>query len=389
MRSRFRRGERVFTVELTVHQLDSIPALHRLLHVHWRARRATPSEGRTPSLPVSPINQIKWDTHIPFVVTIPADTTDPTILQPSPLTLQLRSERRSRWLASPTFLPEGTVQLDISDVAALGFISRNFLVQDSLLNTTLKLSLRVTHQSGDKIFRTRQLAARSSPTADDPVQDDDSAPVLPPHPSLSREASLRPNQSADHRLERFPSANTDRTPSAHSRPATPPRPTSSSAGLFPSVDPPVGRLSFEEQHRTSTVLQDSIPNPDIVQRRVYEDMFQATLRDKWPAHIIASRVDATASVDAVYKAVCTEDGIGVAAASPGDVGLEAVQRRVSEQPSADKTLSLELLIESSNGQQAAPGQLRVPKKTLGRSSPRLPVRSSSMGEISELAKLSR
>lgn len=172
LRSLFRRPhERVFRVELTVYQLDSVPALHRLFFIYWRARRAEPSDGRTFAQPVQNGNTVRWNTTINFEVVIPSEASDPTTLKPSILQIQLRSERQGRWV-SQTFTPEGRVDVDLSEVAAVGLLSRNFLVQDSMLNMTLKLMVRVTHHSGDKIFRNR-----ATPSAN--------RPPLPRDPSVS------------------------------------------------------------------------------------------------------------------------------------------------------------------------------------------------------------
>lgn len=396
MRSRFRRGERVFAVDLIVHQLDSIPEIHRLLYVHWRARRGVPAEGRTPSLAVEPGNVVRWNAHIHFTIAIPADPADPTILQPAPLVLQLRSERRGRWLGTTSYQAEGTVEVDLSDAAAVGVVARNFLVQESLLNTTLKLTIRVTHQSGDKIFRTRALAAPSvSSTHDDTGPDDDSAGTLPP---LPRDASLLENMAAEARVERTASVPLDRqTPALPISGAMSGRlgaaSVSVSTPLLPSMEgteSTTGPLVFPNADSPSTVLENSIPNPEVVQRRVYEKMFQAQVRDEWPAHVVASRVDATEAVNEIYASVCAADGIGVAASGANAAaGSEALKQDISELPKPDKTLSVELLIESRKTvvPPGGSGQARIPRKNSGRS-PHLSVRSSSMDEITNLAKLS-
>lgn len=362
MRSRFRRAERVFSVDLHVHQLDHIPSIPRLFYVHWRAKRAIPSEGRTPSLSVSPNNVIHFNTHISFSLTIPSVPTNPVLLQPSPVILQLRSERKGRWFASASFQAEGRVTVDLAEVAATGYVARNYLVQDSLLNTTLNLSIRVTHQSGDRIFRTRQLDAEG----DESVSTEDgvggnSLPQLHSVPSMSRASAFGIAASGSGAI----------VPPSGSAPAALMPSTSYASGVYSANDregnvPPL--------LNPSVVLENSIPNPELVQRRVYEQMFQEQIRDAWPQYIVESRVDATETVDALYARVCAQDGIGVAGGAEGGDHVERIE----------KMMSVDALIESRNGVLgSAAGSSAMQKRQIGRS-PHLLARSSSMGELPQL-----
>lgn len=358
MRSRFRRPERVFAVDLHVHQLDHIPSIPRLFYIHWRAKRAIPYEGRTPSLSVSPGNVIRFNSRISFSVTIPSAPTDPALLQPAPLIIQLRSERKGRWLASASFQAEGKVTIDLAEVAATAFVARNYLVQDSLLNTTLNLSIRVTLQSGDRIFRTGQLdleGDESVSTDDAPLAN--STPQLQSFPSASRTSCLGA----------APKSTTGIPAPGMSSAATMPN-MSTFSGLYTSNDREAHASSSQNP---SVVLENSIPNPEVVQRRVYERMFQEQVRDAWPDYIVQSRVDAMETVDALYARVCAEDGIGVAAGTEGGDLLER----------ADKTMSVEALIESRNGVVGSAGGAAAIQRKQSEKSSRLSVRSSSMGEL--------
>lgn len=69
------------------------------------------------------------------------------------------------------------MDVDLSEVAAVGVLSRNFLVQDSMLNMTLRLTVRVTHHSGDKIFRNRAAPSANRP----PLPRDTSVSSMPLH----------------------------------------------------------------------------------------------------------------------------------------------------------------------------------------------------------------
>lgn len=274
MRARFRKGpERVFRVQLVVHRLNSIPVIHRLLHVHWRARYAHPPDGTTDAKAVEPGNVINWNSTINFTITVPSDPSDPALLLPTPLALQLRSERRARWLGALTYDNEGVVQLDLSELASIGFISRNFLVQNSLLNTTLKLSIRITHQSGDKIFRTRAVLPD-----EDLNQQSSSASILPRTHSIPADRRSKPNLSSSTTF----ATDTDST------------------------------ARYDEPQTPCTVLRNSIVDVDDKQKPVYETIFTSRIRDIWPSHILSSRHDASECVNNMFAAVCAQAGIGVA-----------------------------------------------------------------------------
>lgn len=252
MRSRFRRPERTFRVSLTVHRLNSIPPLHRLLYLFWRCRRSSPPEGRTPSKAVEPGNIINFDTLITFALSIPADPTDPTLLPRTPLTLQLRSERRARWTGMG-YRHEGVVEVDLADIAASGGVDRNYLVQDSMLNTTLKLCITVTHVSGDKIFRTST-----------------HSPVAPVAPEVVEEPDMDGANSSATLL-------------------SPPE-----NGAAPPV----------------SLVYNSIPAPHVAQRYVYEELYAGRLRDVWPTSITHTRVHAETCIEDMYNTICESDGIG-------------------------------------------------------------------------------
>eukprot|EP00178_Gracilaria_changii_P001239 TRINITY_DN1171_c0_g1_i1.p1 TRINITY_DN1171_c0_g1~~TRINITY_DN1171_c0_g1_i1.p1 ORF type:complete len:411 (+),score=73.23 TRINITY_DN1171_c0_g1_i1:60-1235(+) len=389
---RFRGGpQRVFAVALTIHQLDSIPPIHQLLYVQWRARRASPQDGRTPSLPVEPGNLIRWDCQAHFTLPISSDAADHTLLQPAPLLLQLRSERRTRWVGSASSF-EGTVTVDLAEVAAVGFLSRNYLVQGSLLNTTLKLSIRVTHKSGDKIFRTRTLphlsasvpgkpstpstpaGANSNTSIADSAQQillfDDDDPASSLGGSAELDSLPKERQPSSHRLggaqpaTRLPSNGS--FTSLHSN--TAPGPSS-----FRTADPASSAL-FELVQTPSAVLESSIPNPELLQKDVYESMFQQRIRDEWPTYIVQSRVNALSAVNSIYTSISQADGIGSTTVS--DANNEA------ERAKLDKTLCLDHLIESGANPGAAPPPLLNARRLSTRS---LSVRSSSTSELKELA----
>lgn len=412
MRSRFRRGpDRVFTVDLTVHRLESIPEIHRLLYVQWRTRKAFPAEGRTPSSAVEPGNLIRWNTDFNFSITIPADPTDLTVLQPAPITFQLRSEQRTRWVGRMTYQDEGKVELDLAEVAAIGYLSRNYLVQDTRLNTTLKLSIRVTHRSGDKIFRTRtlpQLASAtllksstpSTPTPPSASAVDCSIPPLFPDndnrdtPNSrdtrvgrpSAETFIDPlNASADRLAASAPeSAMSSMLPPSVSGAANASSASMNSSALFSLQENDNTASLFDLEDSPARVLERSIPNPEKVQKAVYERVLQDRIRDEWPAHIVASRYDASEIVNYVYSTVCAADGIGVIVPT-----ADPLAARETRDAAIDKKTSLPLSTGSiDDGPQAGPvTQMLLTRKPSMRNS-KTTVRSNSMGDLEALAALS-
>lgn len=145
---------RVFSAVLRIHQLDSIPSTSTLLYVHWALPRVVSSDqqtGRTKSKPVEAGNVVQWHEDFATNVSIPSEPTDSSVLQPCVLRLSIRSERRRK----AGFDQQGVVDIDLTDVADTGRISRSFLVHESLLNCTLKVSVRLHLKSGEAMFRPR------------------------------------------------------------------------------------------------------------------------------------------------------------------------------------------------------------------------------------------
>lgn len=390
-----RRGpERTFHVDMTVHQLDSIPVTHRLLFVYWRVPSAR-LDGYTPSAPVGSGNAVRWEQKVSFTLRIAADPASPVTLLPALLTLQLRSERRARWVGAASFTPEGKVDIDLAEVAAVGAVSRNFLVQQSLLNTTLKISIRMRQVAGDRIFRTRAVAPSpqepSTPGASsDSVALSEGAASAASAPGVfmvsegARSALLadEKEQAAPGRalssgesgasvrpLRSFDSAQLGRSSSGLTANLLG---SSTASGLDPLTSTAFPGAPSEHG---KPVLEYSIPDPAAVQKQVYERMFQERIRDSWPRHIVDSRENAAALVDKVYFRSCAEHGIG---ASSTSVATASSSTLASSQD--QRNLSVEVLLESRN---AAHPSSAVPTRRLssGGALRSLPGRSSSMSEL--------
>jgi hypothetical protein len=94
-------------------------------------------------------------------VSIPGDVNDPSVLQPCVVRLSIRSERRRK----AGYEQQGVVEIDLADVADSGRLSRSFLVHESLLNCTLKVSVRMQLKSGDAMFRRQGVVSGHLPSS--------------------------------------------------------------------------------------------------------------------------------------------------------------------------------------------------------------------------------
>lgn len=351
---------------LTVHRLDSIPAVHRDFYVHWQARRAQPSNGRTPSQSIeAAAKRVMWNTTQSFSVAVPSEPNNSLILQPSILTLQLRSERKTRWASSNAFNVDGSLELDIAELAALRYVSRNFLVENSPLNITLKLSIRVTHEQGEKLFRTQgdemgltrgiknrqsratsqtdstqnsvpsldHTAGTSSGTVADAqsaAQSGASASTLSiPGGGTNTAASSQTSVSPDAMPAHAPAAESLTAPDSDEAAKWAPFPNplipKTKHTIFPypgghrfvfgEVCEPVYDPNLDVQFRPhvnadgTISLLNRIPNPDEVQQEVYEYMWRRRLREKWPTAVVSSRGNALDDVKDTFKELCKEDNI--------------------------------------------------------------------------------
>jgi N-terminal C2 in EEIG1 and EHBP1 proteins len=155
---------RVFEARLSIAQLDSIPVTSAVMFVRWevlRASLATPPTGRTLSKPVEQGNVVRWNEAFEFSVRIPSDPRDASLLQPCVLRLSIRSERRRKTGDDQ----HGVVEVDLAEVAGVGRVARSFLVHESILNSLLKVNLKMVLSEGDSIFRRPIGAMQPSSTA--------------------------------------------------------------------------------------------------------------------------------------------------------------------------------------------------------------------------------
>lgn len=388
MRGLLRRAaEREFAVELTVHRLNSIPVTHRMMFIHWRLARRDAGTGAahygfTESRPVEPGNAVTWEAHVDFNARISADPADADALtlQRTPLQLQLRSERRSR-IGVPSYNPEGVVEIDLADVAAAGTLNKHFLVQESLLNATLHVSLRMRQISGDKVFRTRNtllpLPDPATVPADVPapppgivatVSSTTAVPAIGPAPlppgvsDSSLMSSLPPStstrtlmglRSLDSRAQVTLADRTRSSANGLSRAGSFSRPPSLGAySHMSSRSADISSLALAaadaaalDRTENEDATADAIKDPEAVQAALYEDLFYQRLRDEWPSYIEESRQSPEKLVEEIYSRICAQDGIKHPIRSsrePSTVGSEGSNWHTLD----DQKMTVEGLLES-------------------------------------------
>jgi N-terminal C2 in EEIG1 and EHBP1 proteins len=155
---------RVFEARLFIAQLDSIPVTSAVIFVRWdvvQASLANPPTGRTVSRVVEQGNVVRWNESFALNVRIPSDPSDPLLLQPFVLRLSIRSERRRK----AGFDQLGVVELDMAEVAAIERVNRSFLVHESILNSLLKVNLKMVLVEGDPLPRRTASAAPLAPSS--------------------------------------------------------------------------------------------------------------------------------------------------------------------------------------------------------------------------------
>lgn len=207
-RSRRAVAERSFEVSLDVIQLDSIPVTNAVMFVRWdvvRAHLATPHTGRTASVAVdSATNSVEWNQSFSFVVRIPAEQTDTSILQPCLLRLLLRSEKRRR----SGFDESGFIEIDLSETAVgSGRLSRSFLLNDSMLNSLLKVRVKITLRDGDMFFRSHSTTMATLPSSS--PNGSSTNPMASSSTMSSRGLPMSSNPGIQYAIPPIPSAPTE------------------------------------------------------------------------------------------------------------------------------------------------------------------------------------
>lgn len=327
-----RSADREFAVEVTIHKLNSIPVTHRMMFIHWRlaSRNAgSPWNGFTDARPVEPNNTVTWNALVQFNARLASDSSDSSgqILSNTPLQLQLRSERRSRLrIGVPSYNPEGIVTVDLAEVATSvgSTINRNFLVQESKLNATLHLSIKLKQISGDTTFRTREIVSQStggSPAHSQGALITSKSVISTTNNNASISAPQLLITRGNSGLRNFGSINSSIALANGNNPGLT---KSSSFQRQPNLtgyatsstrsDLPPDLLGIEEV--PGTLVDDDeewyfVPDPHVVQWPVYEQLFYENIREKWPDWVVNSRRDPEKDAEALVASVCAEDGIRI------------------------------------------------------------------------------
>lgn len=342
IRGLLRRGtDREFNVELTVHRLNNIPVTHRMMFIHWRLSRrdaGSPYYGFTDARPVEAGNCVTWEARIEFTAKISSDSRDSsgkTIMR-TPVQLQLRSEKKAARLriGVPSYNPEGVVELDLAEVAVLGSLDKHFLVQDSLLNATLHVSVKMHRVNGNPDFHLGEnspLYAQSTKASGTGSANTSASTVIPRNMQPSASEPNLPNLLKAIESSRAPGASGGLSRSGSFRGIQQPILTNANANSTRSDAPTV--LTMGENFEDERVLNNEedevyhVPEPHEVQWPVYEQMFYERIRDSWPDYVVVSKVDPQTLVDDIFQKVCKEDGV-IQAREYSTTGSESNLKRI-------------------------------------------------------------
>lgn len=145
-----------FKCKFTIESLEEVPINASLVHVEWHCRKTKHvilpkdklcTEGRTHGKPVVK-NRVVWQQFFEASVTIFVNEKT-NCLEHCFLDLKIISQKTINSQQEKL----GKVEVDISEYALSPKCTRSYLLRDSLLNSTLKLTLEMIQESGDRFFK--------------------------------------------------------------------------------------------------------------------------------------------------------------------------------------------------------------------------------------------
>jgi len=172
MRSMFGRKKRrlTFEVGLVVHELSHIPFAAGDVFVKWKlpgSMGRSGSSGLTEAVRIRDDHTARWGKRFPaFNVTLSVDDAT-NMLDP----LILRLSVRVNTTASMKHTRLGVVLLDLAEYAGTAKTCRKCLLQESDVNSSLRVTVYMEQKKGDPMFRSR--APTRGVVASDDGDDDD------------------------------------------------------------------------------------------------------------------------------------------------------------------------------------------------------------------------
>uniref|UniRef100_A0A7S1CPH6 C2 NT-type domain-containing protein n=1 Tax=Bicosoecida sp. CB-2014 TaxID=1486930 RepID=A0A7S1CPH6_9STRA len=179
MRSMFGRKKRrlTFEVGLVVHELSHIPFAAGDVFVKWKlpgSMGRSGSSGLTEAVRIRDDHTARWGKRFPaFNVTLSVDDAT-NMLDP----LILRLSVRVNTTASMKHTRLGVVLLDLAEYAGTAKTCRKCLLQESDVNSSLRVTVYMEQKKGDPMFRSRA-PTRGVVASDDGDDDDGSATPVP------------------------------------------------------------------------------------------------------------------------------------------------------------------------------------------------------------------
>eukprot|EP00158_Paraphelidium_tribonemae_P008577 Partr_v1_DN28616_c3_g1_i2_m49407 putative Conserved hypothetical protein len=136
-----------FEVTIKIECLTDIPLVHGNFTARWKIRNAlNDHRGQTQSIPIID-HTVTWNNEFTTkaLMVIGKDS----VLTPCDLSINIKKE------ANAGKKPEsiGKVRLDLAEFAGTKFNSREYLLQQSKMNSTLRISVILRQMNGDPLYR--------------------------------------------------------------------------------------------------------------------------------------------------------------------------------------------------------------------------------------------
>ncbi|KAL2917499.1 hypothetical protein HK105_202780 [Polyrhizophydium stewartii] len=145
-----------FHVRCTLHELSNLPYVSGTAHARWRLLARLPERGQTPRVTVKD-HQVVWNTDIDFEVTSIIGKDD-GVLQPTELRISIKQETNGARAIEKL----GVVIVDLAEFASQGRVTKRVLLQETKLNSVLKITIEMELIKGDAAtFKVPQPKMRS------------------------------------------------------------------------------------------------------------------------------------------------------------------------------------------------------------------------------------
>eukprot|EP00842_Homolaphlyctis_polyrhiza_P003715 jgi/Hompol1/4344/HPOL_003607-RA len=132
-----------FHCRCTIHELDSLPYVSGSYFAKWRLLSGGTAKGTTNRVTVVN-NQVIWNASADFDVTLIIGRDD-GVLQPCEMRISIKQEINGGRSTEKI----GAIQLDLAEVADQVNVSKRMLLQETRLNSVLKITVSMELVKGD------------------------------------------------------------------------------------------------------------------------------------------------------------------------------------------------------------------------------------------------